>query len=92
MKLAEEYMSKYYPQWWERYHKVYKSFEDYTDYDRDSNAGKFSWDLNGTLSDPDGYANMSADEILADLFDTYEGEAVYLGVKEIGRASCRERV
>lgn len=68
VKLAEEYMSKYYPQWWERYHKVYKSFEDYTDYDRDSNAGKFSWTLGGTISDPDGYADMKADAILADLF------------------------
>ena len=61
-------MSQYYPQWWERYHKVYKSFEDYTDYDRDSNAGKFSWTLGGTISDPDGYADMKADAILADLF------------------------
>ena len=25
-------MSKYYPQWWERYHKVYKSFDSYTKY------------------------------------------------------------
>lgn len=68
VKLAEKYMSQYYPQWWERYHKVYKSFEDYTDYDRDSNAGKFSWTLGGTISDPDGYADMKADAILADLF------------------------
>ncbi len=83
VKLAEEYMSKYYPQWWDRYNEVYKNFEDYTSFTGD-NAGKFSWDLNGTLSDPDGYASMSADEILADLFDTYEGEAVYLGVKDYG--------
>lgn len=68
VKLAEKYMSQYYPQWWERYHKVYKSFEDYTDYDRDSNAGKFSRTLGGTISDPDGYADMKADAILADLF------------------------
>ena len=67
VKLAEEYMSKYYPQWWERYHKVYKNFKDYTKYSGDA-AGKFSWTLGGTLTDPDGYANMSADEILADLF------------------------
>ena len=83
VKLAEKYMSKYYPQWWDRYNEVYKNFEDYTSFTGD-NAGKFSWDLNGTLSDPDGYADMSADEILADLFDTYEGEAVYLGVKDYG--------
>ena len=67
VKLAEEYMSKYYPQWWKRYHKVYKNFDDYTEYSG-SAAGKFSWTLGGTLTDPDGYANMSADQILADLF------------------------
>ncbi len=83
VKLAEKYMSQYYPQWWERYHKVYKSFDSYTKYSG-KDAGKFSWDLKNTLADPDGYANMSADEILADLFDTYHGEAVYLGVKGYG--------
>ena len=83
VKLAEEYMSKYYPQWWDRYHEVYKNFDDYTKYEGE-NAGKFSWDLKNTLADPDGYANMSADEILADLFDTYHGEAVYLGVNGYG--------
>ena len=67
VKLAEEYMSKYYPQWWERYHEVYKSFSSYTQYSGDA-AGKFSWDLNNTLSDPEGYADMKADAILADLF------------------------
>ena len=60
-------MSKYYPQWWERYHEVYKSFSSYTQYSGDA-AGKFSWDLNNTLSDPEGYADMKADAILADLF------------------------
>ena len=95
VKLAEKYMSKYYPEWYSRYHKVYKNFDDYTTVKDNEIAdqpgtfkapvgGKFSWDLNGTLSDPDGYADMSADEILADLFDTYEGEAVYLGVKGYG--------
>ena len=83
VKLAEEYMSKYYPQWWDRYHEVYKNFDDYTKYEGE-NAGKFSWDLKNTLADPDGYANMSADQILADLFDTYHGEAVYLGVNGYG--------
>ena len=81
VKLAEKYMSKYYPEWYSRYHKVYKNFDDYTTVKDNEIAdqpgtfkapvgGKFSWDLNGTLSDPDGYADMSADEILADLFDT----------------------
>lgn len=30
--------------------------------------GKFSWNLNGILTDTEGYASMSADQILADLF------------------------
>lgn len=79
VKLAEKYMSKYYPEWYSRYHKVYKNFDDYTTVKDNEIAdqpgtfkapvgGKFSWDLNGTLSDPDGYADMKADAILADLF------------------------
>ena len=95
VKLAEEYMSKYYPQWWNRYNKVYKNFDSYTTVKDNEIAdnpgtfkapvgGKFSWDLDGVISDPDGYADMTADQILADLFDTYEGEAVYLGVKNYG--------
>ena len=36
------------------------------------------------ISDPDGYADMTPAEILEDLFDTYHGEAVYLGVKGYG--------
>lgn len=95
VKLAEEYMSKYYPQWWKRYHKVYKNFDDYTEYSG-SAAGKFSWTLGGTLTDPDGYANMSADEILADLFKgvtipQQTTEAVYLGVENYGTVTKNEK-
>lgn len=86
VKLAEKYMSKYYPEWYSRYHKVYKNFDDYTTVKDNEIAdqpgtfkapvgGKFSWDLNGTLSDPDGYADMSADEILADLFHENTGSS-----------------
>lgn len=74
VKLAEEYMSKYYPQWWERYHKVYKSFDSYTKYSG-KDAGKFSWDLDGVISDPDGYADMTPAEILADLFHENTGSS-----------------
>ena len=95
VKLAEEYMSKYYPQWWDRYHEVYKNFDDYTKYEGE-NAGKFSWDLKNTLADPDGYANMSADEILADLFKgvtipQQTTEAVYLGVENYGTVTKNEK-
>ena len=95
VKLAEKYMSQYYPQWWERYHKVYKSFDSYTKYSG-KDAGKFSWDLKNTLADPDGYANMSADEILADLFEgitipQQTMEAVYLGVENYGTVTKNEK-
>lgn len=78
VKLAEEYMSKYYPQWWERYHEVYKNFDSYTTVKDSADpksldgfnrvGGKFSWTLGNTLTDNEGYAKMSADQILADLF------------------------
>ena len=95
VKLAEEYMSKYYPQWWERYHKVYKNFKDYTKYSGDA-AGKFSWNLNGILTDTEGYASMSADQILADLFKDAKipqqtMEAVYLGVENYGTVTSKEK-
>ncbi len=68
-KLANQYMNKYYPEWSERYgdQVLCLSFDSYTKVYGDS-AGKFSWDLNNTLSDPEGYADMKADAILADLF------------------------
>lgn len=66
--LAQTYMSRYYPQWSERYDAAFKSYEDYTSFSGTS-AGKFSWNLDSSgLEDPDGYTNMSAAEILADLF------------------------
>ena len=95
VKLAEKYMSQYYPQWWERYHKVYKSFDSYTKYSG-KDAGKFSRDLKNTLADPDGYANKKADEILADLFEgitipQQTMEAVYLGVENYGTVTKNEK-
>ncbi|MCD7831163.1 MAG: hypothetical protein LUI01_02685 [Firmicutes bacterium] len=68
--LARYYMSKYYPEWSERYEAVYISYKSYTS-SSDSSAGRFSWSLgeNETLTDPDGYALKSAEEILKDLFE-----------------------
>lgn len=67
-KLAQEYMDRYYPAWSEKYSAVCKNYEDYTSVEN-SNSGKFSWNLDDTgLLDPDGYAHMSADEVLKDLF------------------------
>lgn len=70
-RLACEYTEKYFPEWLERYPIVMKGYEKYVDFERESdNPGRFRWYLDGTtgLSDPDGYAEMSAEEVLKDLF------------------------
>ena len=73
-KLVTKYMTKYYPEWSERYDAVLRSYSSYAtpatgSTTKETWSGNFSWNLDGTgLTDPDGYANMSADEILADLF------------------------
>lgn len=72
-QLASYYMSTYYPQWSERYDAVLRDYESYTTVP----GGQFRWDLSGVLSDPDGYADLSADEILADLFGDTASEAWY---------------
>lgn len=65
--LAQEYMSRYYPEWSSRYDAVLKSYEQYTTFESDT-AGLFHWDLVNALSDPDGYADRNATEILAALY------------------------
>ena len=68
-QLAEHYMTKYYPEWSRRYPVVEKPYGQYTDITSDNRTGRFTWLTDGTfLTDPDGYATMSAAEILADLF------------------------
>ena len=73
-KLVTKYMTKYYPEWSTRYDAVLRSYASYATPASGSTfkvtwSGNFSWNLDGTgLTDPDGYANMSAAEILADLF------------------------
>ena len=73
-KLVTKYMTKYYPEWSTRYDAVLRSYDSYAAPATGSSfkekwSGNFSWNLDGTgLTDPDGYANMSAAEILADLF------------------------
>ena len=94
-RLATKYMQKYYPEWSERYDAVLKDYDSYTEVSKDDSywGGKFSWALDGTgLTDPNGYADMSAAEILADLFGEVDGSyenAVYLGVKNYGTVSSK---
>jgi len=68
-QLASHYMETYYPMWGERYDALLLSFDGYT-VRTNANAGKFTWNLGdgGVLTDPDGYANKTAVEILNDLF------------------------
>ncbi len=64
-KLARKYMKKYYPAWYKRYPEVSKGSTYLSHY------GQMRWDTDGDtciLSDPDGYADMSAEEVLKDLF------------------------
>lgn len=69
-KLADKYMSKYYPDWYERYPAVLKDYDTYTALEKE-NVGKFSWNVTGEnngITDPEGYKNMTPEEILEDLF------------------------
>ena len=60
--LAEKYMKRYFPDWYRKYPGVMTN----TDYLE--NYNQFKWNAD-TLSDPDDYREMWADEILKDLFN-----------------------
>ena len=88
-KLVTKYMTKYYPEWSERYDAVLRSYISYatpatgTKY-KETWSGNFSWNLDGTgLTDPDGYADMSAAEILADLFGDAETQPSQKGFNDV---------
>ena len=88
-KLVTKYMTKYYPEWSTRYDAVLRSYDSYatpatgTEY-KETWSGNFSWDLDGTgLTDPDGYADMSAAEILADLFGDAETQPSQKGFNDV---------
>lgn len=68
-KLAKQYMETYYPSWTKRFHVICKDETYLTHY------SQMRWTTTGekaVLSDPDGYQNMSAEEVLADLFEEVE--------------------
>lgn len=62
LALAEDTMKRLCPAWYRRYAPVQKSYAAYTDF----SGGVFRWTLDGSgvLTDPDGYAALSAAEIL----------------------------
>lgn len=66
-KLADSYNKKYFPEWAERYPAVVKQNDAYLIFSAED-TGIFHWDMKNILSDPEGYENMSAEEIMADLF------------------------
>ena len=68
-KLADLFMSRYYPQWYERYPVALKDLLQYTS-SLYPHTGRFSWNLTGEnsgLTDPDHYRTMTAQEILGAL-------------------------
>ena len=66
-KLAKKYMKKYYAAWYKKYPKADRGSTYLSHY------GQMRWQTTGeniVLSDPDGYQEMSAGEVLKDLFET----------------------
>lgn len=64
VKLAKSYMKKYFPEWYKKYPGCTASRSYLTQY------AQMRWDISGdaVMTDPDGYRNMSAEQILKDLF------------------------
>ena len=60
-------MTKFYPEWTARYTPKAVNYNSYTSF-QGENAGRFSWNIGSTLTDPEGYSSKSAEEILLDLF------------------------
>lgn len=68
-KLAKKYMEKYYPSWTKKYPVLCKNKKYLTHF------SQMRWTTGvkkAVLSDPDGYQNMSVEEVLEDLF--FEGK------------------
>ena len=75
-RLADHYMSEYFPDWYARYPVIRKDYPSYTTCSGEY-AGKFSWSLsgkNGGISDPDNYRYMTPKELLEDIFATIQSQ------------------
>ena len=64
-RIADYYMSTYYPEWYKRYPVALKSPDVYF-YTDGENMGKLTWSK--SLEDKEGYREMSAEEVLKDIF------------------------
>lgn len=64
VKLAEKFMSEQFPDWYSKFPDCSKDMGYLTRYDR------MRWDLsgNGVLTDPEGYSELTAEEVLTELF------------------------
>lgn len=64
VQLAAKYMKKYYPKWYAKFPKCSRGTSYLTSYSR------MRWNLKGNcmMSDPEGYAEKNAAQILKDLF------------------------
>lgn len=62
--LAKKYMKKYYPGWYKKFPNCSRGMSYLRDY------AQMRWRISKTsvMSDPDGYRNMTAEQILKDLF------------------------
>ncbi len=69
-QLADKYMSKYYPLWYERYPIYLTDANVYFNVEK-GNAGRFRWSENG-LTDPDNISNMTPANVLKELFSENE--------------------
>ncbi|MCR4740758.1 MAG: hypothetical protein K5886_10935 [Lachnospiraceae bacterium] len=66
-KLADKYMSEYFPRWYERYAVSLKDPAAYFSFNGEK-AGLFTWDTKGGFTDPDNVTDMTPEEVLALLF------------------------
>lgn len=67
-KLADEYMAKYYPEWYERYPIKLADPEVYLNFEGE-HTGMLIWDETGErMSDPDGVTEMTPAEVLEFIF------------------------
>ena len=68
VSLAKQYMSTYYSSWYSRFPNVSKGMSYLSGY------YQFRWNVVSGLTDPDGYQDMTAEEVLADLFGETKGK------------------
>ena len=67
-QLADHYMKTYFPEWCARYKTTLKS-TGYLSVNGNTETGRFRWNTEDPLTDPEGIQEMTAGEALALIFD-----------------------